>query len=267
MKKLIACLAFLSLLTSCNVTETIVFTEDGSGEFLVSYDMGEMMTQMKETMGGSTDSTEKKEAGEVFDTTMIFADIMEVYKDSVAALPEEQRLAMEYVKDMYMTMNMDEDAGKMNMGIGMKFNSINDLKDIQDKIKKAQSLNAQSGQADAMKNGSPLGKFAGNDDAKVAYNYSNSGFSRLTTMPELSEAEYEEMESMFDDNDETDKEFMQYFEASYYNVELVFPKRVKSVDIEGAVISEDGKTVTYKASWIDYIKNPKSLDVNVTFYE
>ncbi|RZN82233.1 MAG: hypothetical protein EVB11_09030 [Winogradskyella sp.] len=266
MKNFIACLVFLSLLTSCNVTETVVFTEDGSGEFLVSYDMSEIMAQMEDAMGGGADDSEKKEPGEVMDTTMVFADIMETYKDSVAALPEEQRLAMEYVKDMYMTMQMDEDAGKMNMGIGMKFNSISDLKDIQNKIKKAQSLNSQSGQVDMMKSQTPLGALSGSDD-NVDYNYSDTMFSRTTTIAEKTEEELEELNSLFEGEDETDKEFMQYFEASYYTVKLVFPKRVKSANVEDAVISEDGKTVTYKTSWMNYIKNPKSLDVAVTFYE
>lgn len=267
MKKIIVCLAFLGLLSSCNVTETITFAEDGSGEFLVSYDMGEMMAQLKNTMGEGSDDSEKKEPGKVMDTTMVFADIMETYKDSVANLSEDKKMTLEAVKDMYMKMHMDEDAGVMNMGIGMKFNSIAELKGIQEKIKKAQSLNAQSGQADAMKNGSPLGKFSGDNDGKVAYDYSESGFSRITTMPVPTEEETEEMLDLFDENDETDKEFMKYFEASYYTVKLVFPKNVKSVDIEGAEISEDGKTVTYKANWMDYIKNPKSLDASVKFYE
>ncbi|MBT8246020.1 MAG: hypothetical protein HKP48_01125 [Winogradskyella sp.] len=266
MKKLIACLAFLSLLTSCNVTETIVFTEDGSGEFLMTYDMGEMLTQMKETMGGGNDNLEKKEPGKVIDTTMIFADIMKVYKDSVAALPEEQRLAMEYVKDMYMTMQMDEDAEKMNMGIGMKFKSIEDLKGIQDKIRKAQSLDEKNATFNAMKNQSPLGSITENND-KVDYLYSTSQFSRVTTVEEKTQDEIQELEFILSQEDETSKEILGFYESSYYQVKLVFPKRVKSVNTEGAVISEDGKTMTYKVSWIDYIKNPKSLDVNVTFYE
>jgi len=266
MKKIIAYLVFLSLLTSCNVTETVVFTEDGSGEFLVSYDMGEMMAKMKDALGGGNDTSEEKKSGEVMDTTMVFADIMETYKDSVAALPEEQRLAMEYVKDLYMTMHMDENSGEMNMSIGMKFNSINDLKDIQAKIKKAQSLNSQSGQVDMMKSQTPLGALSGSDD-NVDYDYSDTRFSRTTTIAVKTEEELEELNSLFEGEDETDKEFMQYFEASYYTVKLMFPKKVKSVDIEDAKIGEDGKTVTYKTSWMNYIKYPQSLDVAVTFYE
>ncbi|RNC87620.1 MAG: hypothetical protein ED556_00040 [Winogradskyella sp.] len=266
MKKLLGVLVLLGFLSSCNVTETIVFTEDGSGDFLVTYDMTQMMSQMKE-LGMNTDSSEKKEGKEVMDTTMVFAEIMENHKDSIAALPEEQRLAIEYVKDMYMTMHVDEEKAKMNMGIGMKFNSINDLKDIQKKIKKAQSLGDENKQIDAMRDGSPMGKFMGDNDGNVAYNYTTSGFTRSTAMPDLSEEEYNEMNALFNNTSESDKEFMDYFKASYYTVKLVFPKRIKSTTIEDAQISDDGKTLTYKTSWLDYIKNPKTLDVDVKFYE
>ncbi|TCK65264.1 hypothetical protein DFQ05_2481 [Winogradskyella wandonensis] len=263
MKKLIVILTFLSFLTSCNVTETIVFNEDGSGEFISSFDMGEMMAQMK-AMGGDT---EKKEKGKVMDTTMVFADMMEIYKDSIAALPEDKQATFEAIKDMYMTMKMDEDSGEMNMGIGMKFKSIEDLKGIQEKIKKAQSINQQADQVDMMKNQSPLGALEGGND-KVDYNMTANGFSRKTTVGEKSEEEIEELNSLFNDEaDEMSKEFLKYFEASKYTIKLVFPKKIKSVSVEGAKISDDGKTVTYAASWMDYIKNPELLDVDVTFYE
>lgn len=264
MKKLILLLTMACFLTSCNITETVVFTEDGSGEFLVSYDMGEAMKKMKENFGGESED-EEKEAGEIMDTTMVFADLMEMEKDSIAALPEENRLALEAIKDMYMKMYMDEDKEIMNFGVGMKFTSINDLKDIQEKIKKVQNLNGQNAQISAMKSGSPLGKFMGNDDNKVDYNYTDKGFSRVTTI--IQEDESLDFESLFDDTDETDKEFMGYFTSSSYNVKLVFPKKIKSTSVNDATISEDGKTLTYKVNWIEFLKDPKLLDVEVEFYE
>ncbi|SHH03422.1 hypothetical protein [Winogradskyella jejuensis] len=263
MKKLIVILSFLSFLTSCDVTETIVFNQDGSGEFISTFDMGEMMAQMK-AMGGDT---ENKEKGKVMDTTMIFADMMETYKDSIAALPEDKQATFEAIKDMYMTMKMDEDSGEMNMGIGMKFKSIEDLKGIQEKIKKAQSINQQADQVDMMKNQSPLGALEGGNN-KVDYNMTAKGFSRKTTVAEKTEEQIDELNSLLSEEvDEMSKEFLKYFEASKYTVKLVFPKKVKSVSVEGAEISNGGKTVTYVASWMDYIKNPELLDVDVTFYE
>ena len=267
MKKLLLLFTLTLFLTSCNVTESIVFDDGQSGQFLVTYQMGDAMKAFTEQMGGGTANSDEKEKGAVMDTLMVFADIMETYKDSVAALPEDKRLAMEAVKDMFMTMKMDEDEGVMDIGIGLNFKSLDGLKDIQEKIKKAQSINGQGDQINAMKNGSPIGKFMGSDGERVNYLMSDSGFERVTSM-EMSAEEFEQsMAELFDDTDESDKEFMQYFEESYYNVSLTFPKRVKSVSIDGAAISEDGKTVTYKASWIEYLKNPLMLDVKVDFVD
>lgn len=266
MKKLFLLFALVAFLTSCNVTESIVFNGDESGQYLVTYQMGDAMKAFTEKMGGGADNSEKKEKGEVMDTTMVFADMMETYKDSIAALPEEKRLAMEAVKDMFMTMKMDEDAGQMDIGIGLNFDSLEDLKDIQEKIKKVQSLNGQGDQLNAVKSGSPIGKFMGSDGENVIYKMNGSSFERITKM-EISEEELQSMAELFDETDESDKEFMQYFEESYYNVTLTFPKAVKSIDVEGAKFSEDRKTVTYRANWIEYLKNPLLLDVKVEFVD
>ena len=50
-------------------------------------------------------------------------------------------------------------------------------------------------------------------------------------------------------------------------MKLTFPKAVKSIDIDGAEFSDDRKTVTYKTNWVEYLKNPKLLDVNVKFFD
>jgi len=263
MKKLILLITLTCFLTSCNVTESIVFNENGSGQFLITYEMGEAMKAMTDAMGGGESDSEKKKGGEVMDTTMVFADIMETYKDSVAALPEDKRLAMEAVKDMFMNMKMNEEEGIMNMGIGLNFKSIEDLKNINEKIKKAQSLNSQNDQVGAMKNNSPLGNFMGNDNNKTNYVLTENGFSRITNIPEI--LAEDEVGELFNEADESNQQFIEYFENAFYNVKLTFPKAIKSISVEGAEFSKDRKTVTYRTNWIEYLKNPLLLDVNVEF--
>ncbi|MCF7560581.1 hypothetical protein L3X39_08020 [Sabulilitoribacter multivorans] len=248
---------FVLSLTSCTVKESIVFNEDGSGNFLLTYDMASAMEQMKVAMGGedSTDSTEEKKS-KVIDTMMVFSEIMETFKDSVAALPEDKRLALEAVKDMYMKMKMDEGTGVFDFGIGLNFKSISDLKGIQEKIEKAKSLNAQNDQVSAMKTGSPLGKFMLDEKNDVEYVFTDSSFSRKTSVSDAEE------EITFE---ESDNEFIEYFNSAYYIVEYTFPKKIKSFSVEGAELSGDKKTITYKVRWLDFIKKPKILDFDVKF--
>ncbi|WP_431111473.1 hypothetical protein [Winogradskyella poriferorum] len=266
MRKVFLIIVFVCFIASCNVTESIVFNQDGSGEFLATYEMGEAIKAMSVAMGGD-ENKEKKEGGEIMDTTIVFADIMETYKDSVAALPEEKRLAMEAVKDMYMRMQINEDEGVMSFGMGMQFESIDDLKDIRKKLKKIQSLNSQGDQVNAMKENSPLGNFMGNENNDVAYIYTTDGFSRMTSIKLPDEATEDAIDELFDETDESNQQFLEYFEGSFYNVKLTFPKAVKSIDVEGAEFSDDRKTVTYKTNWVEYLKNPKLLDVNVKFVD
>lgn len=260
--------AIVLCFSSCTVTESIVLNEDNSGKFYIKYDMAKVMTEMGDMFseGNKSADAEEEKENKVMDTMMVFSEIMETYKDSVAALPEDQRLAMESIKDMYMKMHMDEEKGIMEFGVGMDFSSIEDLQDIQEKIKKAQSLNAQSGQAEAMKENSPLGNFMGGDNG-LAYTLTENGFARTTTLKLPEGADMSEMDKLFDEEDESNQQFMAFFEDAFYNVELSFPKRIKSTSIEGATISEDGKTLTYKSNWIDYLKDPLSLDVNVEFVD
>lgn len=266
MRKVFLIIVFACFIASCNVTESIVFNQDGSGEFLATYEMGEAIKAMSVAMGGD-ENKEKKEGGEIMDTTIVFADIMETYKDSVAALPEEKRLAMEAVKDMYMRMQINEDEGVMSFGMGMQFESIDDLKDIRKKLKKIQSLNSQGDQVNAMKENSPLGNFMGNENNDVAYIYTTDGFSRMTSIKLPDEATEDAIDELFDETDESNQQFLEYFEGSFYNVKLTFPKAVKSIDVKGAEFSDDRKTVTYKTNWVEYLKNPKLLDVNVKFVD
>ena len=264
MKKLLLLVVFACFLASCNVTESIVFDQDGSGEYLVTYQMGEAMKAMTEAMGGGD---EKKEGGEVMDTVMVFADLMETYKDSIASLSEEKQQAFESIKDMYMKMKVDEGNGIMDIGMGLNFDSIDDLTDINEKLRNIQNINEQGDQLDALRDNSPLGNFMGSDKNAIAYDFSDKGFSRVTKI-NISEDQAEEaMESLFDEADEENQQFMEYFKEADYTVKLTFPKAVKTIDIEGAEFSKDRKTVTYKANWVEYLKNPKLLDVNVTFVD
>ena len=192
---------------------------------------------------------------------MVFSEIMETYKDSVAALPEDKRLALDAVKDMYMKMKMDEENNVFDFGVGLNFESIEDLKGIQKKIEKAKTLNSQNGQVDAIKEGSPLGKFMVDGKDNVDYNLIENGFSRITT---VSEAESVEAFKL-DEKSEEDKEFLEHFEDSFYIVEYTFPKKIKSTSVENAELSKDKKTVTYKFNWIEFLGNPKLLDINIEF--
>lgn len=258
---------------SCAVKEQLVFNEDGSGTFLVTYDMSQIMSQMgdafqdigpeddKEDDEDSTEIKEKK-PNTVIDSIIYFKDIFEQYKDSIAQMTDKERYEMETLKDMYMTMKMNEELKMFNYGIGLEFKKVEDLKDIQERVEKAKSFNEQGEQLDMMKEGSPMGKYMGDGDQKVDYYFTETGFSRVTTMPEKA---VDDTLDLNDNPEEGDDSFSEELEGSFYSVEITFPKRIKSTSVKDALISEDGKTVSYKVNWADYLKDPKLLDISVEF--
>ena len=263
MKHKILVLIALVFLSSCAVTESVTFNEDGSGEFIVSYDMGMFMTAMKDKMGGGQ-SPDSEKKGKVMDSTFVFNDIMEKYADSIATLPEEKQEAFKAMKNMYMTMKMDEDKNEMNMGIGLKFNSIEDLVNMNERIEQAKKLSGTSAQTDSMKN-TPVGKFMGEEDADTAYTFDSNSFTRTTTLPENYSSE--EIDKMFEIKDEDDQEMNDMFSEATYRVTLSFPKPIKTINVEKPQFSKDRTQVSYKVNWIEYLKNPKALDVKVTFVD
>ena len=255
-------LSTIFVFSSCTVKEKIVFNEDLSGEYIVEMDMANFMKEMK-TMGGGSISSDKP--GKVMDTTVNFNDLMTEFKDSLATLPEERQLAIESLKDMYMTMQMDEDKGIFLIGTGFIFNDIDDLKGIRDRINKARSLNDKDGQVESITQNSPLEKFMGDQESDVLYNFTDNSFSRTTL---IDDETIKELKELFKEVDSDDEEEMKgYFKESAYIVEITFPKKIKSTSIKDAQISKDGKTISYKADWMNYITNPKLLDIDVEFID
>lgn len=275
MKKFGVLLVAVMLFVSCNVTESIVFNDDGSGDFNMSYDLGVAMALISEM--GAEGNNAKKES-KVVDTTLVFKELFEGHKDSIAALPEEKRLVLEAIQDMYMRTQIDEENKVFDFGMGMEFESIEDLEGIREKVKKVKSINAKGQELDAIKESSPVGKFMGNDDLEVHYEMTGSSFVRTT---DLTEAEIDKLAKLFDDlkknaqseaeeenaseQSDGDEGLAKNFEGSFYQISYTFPIKIKSYSIDGAEISDDERTITFKSSWIDYLKNPKLMDIKVEF--
>ncbi|MCB0433952.1 MAG: hypothetical protein KDD18_13505, partial [Mangrovimonas sp.] len=86
---------------------------------------------------------------------------------------------------------------------------------------------------------------------------------------EETQKELEELNNELDSSsdDPTTDEFKNYFSESFYEVEITFPRKIKSSSVETSEISNDSKTISYKADWMEYLKDPRVLDVNVEFVD
>ena len=128
MKRIILLLFSLSILTSCNFTEEITFNEDGSGEFILSYDMSQVMKKLNQDMGGEQNKEEKEKVK--LDSIVYFKDMLVEKADSIATLPIEEQEQLKSLETVVMKMRMDEANGVFDFGFGSSFASLDELPNV-----------------------------------------------------------------------------------------------------------------------------------------
>lgn len=259
----------LTIFASCSVSERIVFNDNMGGHFESVIDFSAMMAM-------APANPDKKQ--EKIDTLIVFNDILEIYKDSIASLPEKERLAMEALKDFSMGMKIDEEKSEMAITIGKGFDQFSDLERVTYDMEKAFDSAKNTVPGGSQQASGPAGDLLKMD--KVIYTFTDNTFRRtdpvaltdhiddpailsdktkeeIKNLEVTSEEEGEEGEDMFAGmmaqmEDELSKATMK--------LEYVFPRKVISVSPEGAVISEDGKTVTFEVDFKTLTENEKMLE-------
>jgi len=262
MKKIILLLAIACFITSCNVTESIVFNNNMSGDYTSSFDMSPMLEYANENRPSSVEKPEK----EKMDTTIVFSDLFKTHKDSIAALDDDQRARLEKLKGMVMDIHMDEEKSIFKFNMTKPFKSVKDLENVFEQLDEAMGVAKNIGNKEGQAPGDQLDELTKTDE--VVYTFTNNTFSRFQPNSEENiEEDMGEDEGADESDDDFAKQFEMQFEeifsAAYYTLVYTFPKKIKSVSNENAVISEDGKTVTYKVSMSDMKKDKAAMNLNV----
>lgn len=238
-----------AVLTSCTFTEKIYIEEDGTGSYAMDMDLSEILT-MANSMGEEADSEEDAEAKvekvpEIVDTTILISSIIEQNKDSIADLPEEERLLLESMKDAKMHMYMNEEEGKFLMNFIYDFNQVTELRDMQSKVAKAYSIsNKKEDKASSPSN--------------TTFEYSKKSFKRVVTIKKMTKKEKEELDSSME-------EMAMFMMGSTYNIEYHFPKKIKSTNAKDATFSEDRKTIFISVPFEELLGDESILDFEVKF--
>lgn len=234
---------WLVLFASCTLTEQVFLNEDGTGTYRLGYDGSGMMAMMDDM--GTSDSTQS-EAEQDVDSVLVFRDLIEQYKDSIAQLDPEEQKKLEALRPYKMHIVMSEAEKKMLFTLEREFGDLGELSGSFKDFQTAMSMNDTT-QAD-----SPFGSLG--QYSEVEFGLKKNRFTRTATLPDstqlqLSESELQSMDMMFD--------------ATTYKIEYHFPRKVKSTTLEGALFSADGKTMTYELSMKDIMKNPEALNFEV----
>jgi len=233
------------LLIGCQFSEELHFTEDGSGKISFNFDGSELMQ-----MGGDKISEGNEE---VIDSLLVFKDFLEEKKDSISKLPIDQQEKLKKLESFSMHMLMNPEAKEMKFNLFSDFKKIEDLGDVFNNFKTASSIGNKNNQA-----ANPLSVSNGEDPTRVIYSYEKNKFKRVTEILD------EEKLKMGVDSLEQMKMFLA---SSKYKINYHFPKKIKNISSEKALFSQDGKSFTLEVGFLEFMEDPRVLDLEVELEE
>ncbi|MDT0606888.1 hypothetical protein [Croceitalea rosinachiae] len=239
--RLFVATVIIAAATACNFTEEVYLNDDGSGKLSINFDANELMA-----MAGSLDSLKQEKA---MDSTIVFKDLLEEKKDSIAQLPSEEQAKLKKLEAFSMHIVMKPEEQKMQFEMFSEFKNVNEVNDAFNAFQNVSALGPSpmgGNQAPPMPVQDPT--------TQVNYTFSGNQFSRSTTIIN---------QELFQKSLDSLAGAEMFLSSSTYTFKYHFPRRVKNVNVEGATFSMDGKTMIYEVSFLDMMKMPESINLEV----
>jgi len=243
LRKIIALLVLSISFVSCQFTETMTLNEDGSGRMTISMDLGEMMAMMGE-MG--KDSTMVKT-----DTIFSFKEMFDEKRDSISQLSAEEQQKLKALENYSIRMDMDPEENKMIVDIFNDFKDVSEANDLMKAFDEMDDVMPSMGGDDNNEGKEEDGE---DNNVGVRYTFRKGVFKRDAYIIDVEKhkAQVDSMASV--------ESFMN---AMTYKIKYTFPRKIKSASVDDAMFSSDGKTIEFERSFVDYIKNPDVMDLEV----
>lgn len=228
---------------SCQFTETMVLNEDGSGRMAIDLNMDEMMA-----FGGmGLDSSTVK-----MDTLISMKEFLEEHKDSIATLSSEQQQKLKKMENYNIRMLMDSEEEKLTVNMYTDFKNVSEANDIMNGLNEGSAaMPNMSGTSIESKEDSP-------ETMGVKYQFKGKKFKRDAYIIDK-ELHKQQVDSM--------KSAEAFMSSMKYKLKYTFPKKIVKSSIEDATYSLDGKTLEVERSFLDYLKDPDILDLEVELEE
>ncbi len=242
MKKLtfLLLIAITTVFIGCEFSENIYINDDGTGKMSFQFDASELMKVSGDAM---TETTEK-----ALDSTIVFKELLEEKKDSISELSKEDQEALKALEDFSVHMVMNPENQEMKFDMYTDFNDVNELQDMMTAMNIASSLNEED------KGDNPFSSMVKAGSTKMEYSFKNGIFKRKAEIADK-EAHKQALDSL------GQAEMM--FAASNYSLNYHFSKPIKSVSNEKAMFSADKKSFKLEVSYLDYLKDPGILNLEV----
>lgn len=250
---LLLAVAMVSFNGCINLTEVITIKKDGSGSYSLSYDMGSMISMLKdmnlgEMLGGEAgeDAPDiSSELPKMMDTTVYAANMMKA-----TGKWEEQERKDLWEKVKVRTL-LNQDKGIMTMTMSLDFKDVSDIEYFQSNMSKL-TQNDDGGDAMGGMGGMLSGMSGASDFFFKKRTFKRAAPKKNAEKAELTDEMEQQMEMMK----------MMLSDAKYKTI-YTFPRRIKSTNFKGALLSEDEKTLTVETGLLDLMDNAKALDGEV----
>ncbi|MBW1297094.1 hypothetical protein [Aquimarina litoralis] len=243
------------LLVGCQFSEDLHINEDGSGKISFNFDGSELLKMAGDKLGeGLGEEGKEGKEEKVIDTLMVFKDFLEEKKDSIAQLPQAEQDRLKKLEDFRMHMFMDPKTMEMKFDLYSEFKNVSDLGNIFNDFKTASSLGSKNANSAVGAPKDPLSSTEGDDPTRVSYTFKDNKFKRVTEI--LDEKQLKQgLDSL--------EQMKMFLASSKYKIKYHFPRKIKKISSKEALFSQDGKSFTLEVGFIDYMENPKILDVEV----
>jgi len=242
-------ISYLSLaifLLGCNFTEDLYLNEDGSGKISLKFDGSQLMQIGSEKMFSN-----KKE---IIDTTIVFKHFLEKNKDSISKLTMKQQEKLKRLAKFKMDMVMNSVSKEMKFDLNSQFMKVSALGDLFNDFKTASEV-SNGNQKKSVSQSAPVSLPSDDKEgSRVSYSFKKNIFKRTTEIID---------QEILNKSADSLEQMRFFLASSTYKLNYHFPKKIKKISAEKAMFSQDGKSFTMEVDFLDYMKNPKLLDIEV----
>jgi len=232
-------LSAIFILVSCQFTETLTLNEDGTGRMSLSVDLSDMMAMTGEM---SKDSSYVK-----MDTIIYFKDVLEEKKDSIALLPIEEQKRFEAMENYNFHIITDPETKQMTVDVFIDFKDVSEANDLMKGFNQTEDLFSVMSEPNKEEEKEP-------EVVRVAYSYKKGSFKRDAYIVDK-ELHQTQLESM--------KQSESFMGGMVYKIKYTFPRKIKKASVEDASYSLDGKTIEFERKYLEFMKNPDIMDLEV----
>ncbi|AXG68045.1 hypothetical protein KORDIASMS9_00234 [Kordia sp. SMS9] len=233
----------LTFCTSCEFSETIYINDDGSGKLSMYLDGSELMPMMGTQMTGGQEQS--------IDSMISFKDMFKGNSKFISEISDTDRKMIKSLENLNAHMVLDTKKNKFNVDLFTDFKSVND---IQEMFGAVNSLAKIAKNSNAMGSGNPLTNTNIDKLTKMNYSYDTKTFKRALNIMD---------KGLMDKLKENLGQAEMLLAASTYKLNYHFPRKIKSVSDENAVMAEDGKSFSVKVNALEFVNNPEMLNLEV----